>query len=79
MANPKRPRDTNQLAKRIVDISVGDVSDVESKKAVAGRAGGLKGGKTRMDALTPEERSKLAKKAAGKRWKKATPSRKGVA
>src|SRR5438874_975478 len=70
MANPKRPRDTNQLAKRIVDISVGEVSDVESKKAASGRAGGLKGGKARAKRLTHEERVDIARLAAEARWKK---------
>ena len=33
-----------------------------------GRKGGLKGGKARAEKLTPEERSKIAKKAAQARW-----------
>ena len=75
-ANPKRPRDINQLAKFLVDVTSGDKPDpAPTKKAIAGRAGGLKGGKTRMDALSPEDRAKLAKKAADARWKKAAPSR----
>jgi hypothetical protein len=32
----------------------------------AGRRGGQKGGKSRMDALSPEERTELARKAAAK-------------
>ena len=35
-----------------------------------GRLGGLKGGKARARKLTPKERSAIAKKAAGARWKK---------
>jgi hypothetical protein len=34
-----------------------------------GRKGGLKGGKARAEKLTPEERSKIARKAAEARWK----------
>lgn len=65
----KRPRDTNQLAKFIVDLSTGDEVEPElSVKAKAGRLGGLKGGKARKAALTPERRSEIAKKAAEKRW-----------
>lgn len=80
MAKPKRPRDPNQLAKLIVDIATGQASDPpESKKAASGKAGGLKGGKTRMSNLSPEDRVKLAKKAATSRWRKAAPSRKGTA
>lgn len=33
-----------------------------------GRKGGLKGGRARMDSLSPEERRKLALKAAKARW-----------
>jgi hypothetical protein len=36
----------------------------------AGRLGGKKGGKSRMAALTSEERSKLGRRAAAARWKK---------
>lgn len=68
---PKRPRDINQLAKLIVDIAVGEVSDVEeSKRAAAGRAGGLKGGRTRMSTLSAQEKKALALKAARARWDK---------
>ena len=72
---PKRPRDMNQLAKRIADIATGDHEDdqYEGKNPFAvelGRMGGLKGGKARANALTPEERSKIAAKAAKARWKK---------
>jgi hypothetical protein len=35
-----------------------------------GKKGGLKGGKSRMDSLTPEQRKALAKKAAAARWGK---------
>jgi hypothetical protein len=53
---PKRPRDLNQWAKRMVDIATGTVDDREptpeeqgkDPAAVArGRAGGLKGGSQR--------------------------------
>ena len=71
MANPKRPRDANQLAKMIVDLSTGDETEPElSVKQRAGQLGGLKGGKARADKLTPAERSAIAKKAAEKRWNK---------
>jgi hypothetical protein len=54
--HPKRPRDLNQWAKRMVDIATGAVEDREltpeeqSKDPAAvslGRLGGLKGGKAR--------------------------------
>ncbi|MEO6484308.1 MAG: histone H1 [Pyrinomonadaceae bacterium] len=67
---PNRPRDVNQLAKMIVDLTTGDETELEmSVRAKAGRLGGLKGGKARKDALTPERRSEIAREAAKKRWK----------
>ncbi len=80
MSKPKRPRDTNQLAKNIVDLTTGEVQEVnpdEGKDPAAialGRKGGLKGGKARASKMTPGERSKAAKKAAQARWDKAAKS-----
>lgn len=76
--NPKRPKDTNQLAKMIADIATGEVEETsqdagKDPAAVAlGRKGGLKGGKARAEKLTPEQRKEIAKKAAAKRWEKPT-------
>lgn len=78
MTKPKRPRDTNQLAKLIVDIATGEEPDPtpdpaggKDPAAVAlGRKGGLKGGKARANKLTAEQRSEIAKRAALTRWKK---------
>lgn len=73
---PKRPRDANQLAKYIVDLSVGEVEEDDqtkgkNKAAVElGRLGGLKGGKARAKKLSPEKRSAIAKKAVEARWSK---------
>jgi hypothetical protein len=71
----KRPRDPNQLAKMIVDIASGDVTDTVSElkrhpSAVRGRAGGIKGGTARANQLTPEQRMDIARVAAEARWKK---------
>jgi hypothetical protein len=72
--NPKRPRDTNQLAKLIADIATGEKEDApepqESSMAKLGREGGLKGGKARAASLTPEQRRQIAQKAAKSRWSK---------
>jgi hypothetical protein len=69
----KRPRDTNQLAKWIVDQSTGQLPDPDEGKnpaAVAlGRLGGLKGGKARAERLSSTKRRAIAKKAAKSRWK----------
>ena len=75
-SKPKRPRDTNQLAKRIVDLSTGDAEEEKPDQgkdpaAVAlGRKGGLKGGKARAKKLSKKKRQEIAKKAAAARWKK---------
>ncbi len=78
--HPKRPRDLNQWAKRMLDIATGEVSDREptpeeqgkDPAAVAlGRKGGLKGGKARAASMTPEQRSEAAKRAASARWGKS--------
>lgn len=72
----KRPRDLNQIAKFIVDQASGEVPKeepppVKNAAAVAlGRLGGKKGGAARAAALTPEQRSEIARKAAAKRWGK---------
>ncbi len=73
----KRPRDFNQLAKRLVDESTGDTpaddAPAEREKdpaAVAlGRRGGLKGGKARAARMTAEERREAARRAAEARWR----------
>ncbi len=70
----KRPTDSNQRAKLIVDIAVGDKDeepDTRNPAAVAlGRLGGLKGGKARAEKFTAEELSAIAKKGHEKREKK---------
>lgn len=72
----KRPRDPNQLGKLIVDIATGDKEDMPSesdKNAAAvelGRKGGLKGGKARAAAMTADERSQSARRAAKARWER---------
>ena len=72
---PKRPRDANQLAKSIVDLSTGQAEEEDPNKgkdpaAVAlGRKGGLKGGKARAAKLSKKRRQEIARKAAKARWK----------
>jgi len=69
------PRDTNQLAHKVLQIAIGE--DVEPEKppdgknpaAVAlGKLGGLKGGKARWKGVPKTERRKLARNAAHARW-----------
>jgi hypothetical protein len=69
----KRPRDVNQLARSVMDRleQIAEEQPTKNPAAVAlGRKGGLKGGRSRMDSLTAEERRKLALKAAKARWGK---------
>ena len=76
----KRPHDTNQLAKAIVDQATSETADEsEDERAIRegknpaavalGRLGGKKGGKARAAKLTKEQRSKIARDAAQARWK----------
>ena len=76
---PKRSKiskrmDANQLAAHIVAVATGVPVAKPRKKnpaAVAlGKLGGPKGGRARAEALSPEERSNIAKRAAAARWKK---------
>ncbi len=72
----KRPRDINQLAKMIVDISTGELPKEEplperekNPAAVAlGKLGASKGGKARAEKLSAKKRSEIAKQAAKARW-----------
>jgi len=81
MPNKKRPRDTNALAKSIVDDATSEAADGPADDAPAddgknpaavalGRLGGLKGGKARAEKLTKKRRTEIAKKAAAARWAK---------
>jgi hypothetical protein len=70
----KRPRDPSELAKQVFDIAIGECEDTasESKRHPSNRRiGGLKGGTARAKSLTPEQRRKIASKAARARWKAA--------
>lgn len=69
--HPKRPRDLNQWAKRMVDIATGtDEADAPSAKQTRWHKGGSKGGPARARELTPQQRSEIAQAAANARWKK---------
>jgi hypothetical protein len=64
----------NQLAKMIVDLATGAASEDKSAPFTPAqefaRSGGLKGGAARREALSPERRAEIARKAAAKRWGK---------
>lgn len=70
----KLPRDFNQRAKMIVDLSTGNAPAEEPPReknpaAVAlGKLGASKGGQARAAKLSPKKRKEIAKKAAKARW-----------
>lgn len=53
---PKRPRDVNQLAKTVVDMTTGQIPN-DSLAEPSGRA---RGGKARAAKLTPARRREIA-------------------
>lgn len=64
--------DRNQLAKLVVDLATGeaDKPHIPDAKRADRQAGGRAGGKARAQALSPEERQAIARKAARARWAK---------
>lgn len=75
---PRRPRDTNQLAKLVVDLTTGEKHEYDeraqpTKNPAAvelGRLGGLKGGNARAAKLSPARRAEIARRAAQARYGK---------
>ena len=66
----RKPTDPNRLAAKIVSQATGGRKRRKNPAAVAlGRLGGRKGGTARAKSLTPEQRRKIARDAAIKRWK----------
>ena len=65
----KRPADVIGNAVHVMRIATGEAEDTsrDPGKEYA-RKGGLRGGKARARALTYEQRSEIARKAAKKRW-----------
>jgi hypothetical protein len=69
-----KPSEINSLAAAIAGEATGEVPKTppppkKNRAAVAlGRKGGKKGGPARAKALTAEQRSEIAKKAAEARW-----------
>lgn len=68
----KRPADVVSNAVRVARIATGEEEDTvtDDGKDKAAQSLGRRGGKARAEALTPKERSEIAKKAAAKRWKR---------
>lgn len=76
MTKHRKSHDLNVLAHSVVTQATGEPeeplsqADLSKLASLLGRRGGLKGGKARAAALTPEQRSAIAKKAVEVRWKK---------
>ena len=72
--HPKRPRDRNQLAELIVDVSVGEVVDEpipeETATSAARRRAAAREAKSRAKKLSSATREMIAIKAANARWKR---------
>jgi len=74
----RRPADPAAAAVKTVRIAIGEIAEefdaIATEKDPAavslGRRGGLKGGKSRAQSLSAEERSAIAAKAATARWRR---------
>jgi hypothetical protein len=65
----KRPADVIGAAVMVAKIATGEMEEPRGKAPKRAK-GGVRGGKARADALTPEQRSEIARVAAAARWKK---------
>jgi len=75
MPEKRPPKDANELAKYILDVTTGETEKIEPPKknpaAVALAAlGASKGGKARAKSLSSKKRKAIATKAAKARWTK---------
>ncbi|MCB1782524.1 MAG: RNA-binding protein [Alphaproteobacteria bacterium] len=64
----KRPADTVGCAISVARIAVGEIEDT-IKEPTGKKNSGKAGAKARAEALTKEQRSAIAKKAAESRWR----------
>lgn len=72
-------KDINLMARSVIDsiIEKEDIQQPEKNPAAValGRLGGLVGGRARAEALSPQKRKQIARKAAKARWGVARPER----
>ena len=68
----KRPADVIGAAVRVMQIATGEIEEelTDDGKNKAAVELGRMGGKARAAKMTPEQRSKIARKAAVARWKR---------
>jgi hypothetical protein len=64
----KRPADVIGNAVHVMRIATGEIQDTAAEERQTRASLGRRGGKKRAERLTPEQRSKIAKKAAKARW-----------
>jgi hypothetical protein len=74
MPAKRPPKDTNELAKYILDATTGDAKKIEPPKTnphaqALSKLGASKGGQARAKKLSQTKRRAIARKAA-KRWQK---------
>jgi hypothetical protein len=74
MQSKRPPRDANELAKYVLDVTTGKADKIEPPKKNAhaqalSALGASKGGKARAANLSAKRRKTIAKKAAKARWK----------
>jgi len=79
MPEKRPPKDANQLAKYILDVTTGDAEKIEPPKKnphaqALSALGSSKGGKARAKKLSSKKRSQIAKKAAAVRWGTRKPA-----
>lgn len=75
MLAKRPPRDINELASYILQVTTGEAEKIEPpEKNVAAQAlsklGASKGGRARAKSLSASKRKKIAKQAAHVRWSK---------
>ena len=75
MPAKRPPKETNQLAKYILEVTTGETEKIEppAKNPHAqalSKLGASKGGQARVQKLSATKRSAIAKKAAKARWRK---------
>jgi len=75
MPTKRPPRETNELAKYILDVTVGVQEKIEPPQKnphaqALSKLGASKGGHARAKSLSGRKRKAIAKKAAQARWEK---------
>jgi hypothetical protein len=75
MPSKRPPKDPNELARYILNVTTGDTEKIEPPKKnphaqALSKLGASKGGKARAQQLSSKKRSQIASKAAKARWPK---------